>query len=49
MNLALELLNDEVTRLKLEISRTGDATGIYTTKLKATRNAVVELLKILNK
>ena len=49
MDLALELLHDEVTRLTLNISNTGDATGIYAKKLKETWGAIVELQKILNK
>ena len=47
MKLALELLNEEVSRLNLDISNTGDATGIYTRKLKDTLSAIVELEKII--
>ena len=49
MKLALELLLQENIRLQQEINKTGDATGIYTSRLEDVNNSIFELNNIVNK
>jgi hemolysin activation/secretion protein len=49
MNLALELLNDEMTRLRLAVDNTGDDTGIYRMKLRQVYKSIAEIQELLDK